>query len=634
MSRCLASIRTVIKHLYVLALLSLSLLPAWLSANEFLPVDEAMPMTFHSDGEQLVVDWVIEPEHYMYRDITAITLADGTPLDQTEVAGELELSNHDVERYDETFDEVMPVFYEYQTARVTVDSDEPIEFRVTYQGCAEAGLCYPPQTHSVTWDPTGELTGGTEPASSNGGGGWFSFGGGGSETAASNGAPSASGAPGGSASAAMASPANFTSGGLAEWLGSASLLFSVGLFFLLGVGLVFTPCVLPMIPIMSALVLGENRPSTPRALVIALVYVLAMALTYAVAGVVAASLGAAGNIQAALQTPWVLTVFAAIFALLALAMFGLFNLQTPGPLNNLVVRLQNRIQGGGLGSVAGIGSLSALVVSPCITAPLAGALLYISATGDAMIGFASLLALGLGMGLPLIVVAVGGARWLPKTGAWMQQVKVLFGVMLLAVAVWLISRWLNPVLSLVLWGLLAVGYAIWLGALDKAAGGAAKWRKAAGVVVLVYGVAALWGSFQGGTDPLRPIPTAGSAANTQEAPFMQLTDVASLEQELTQAAAAGEPVMLDLYADWCVSCKVMERRIFMQADVQEKLSDHRWLQLDITAFDASHQALLDDYGVFGPPTILFYDSAGDWSQRRSIVGEVSKSAFLQHLGLI
>ena len=626
-------IRSMILSTLLMVIALLGSATVW--ATEFLPVDEAMPMTFHSDGNELVVDWVIEPEHYMYREMTALRMADGTPIDAVESVGELVLSNHHVDRYDETFDEVMPVFYEYQTLRVTVDSAEPVSFMVTYQGCAEAGLCYPPQTHEVTWDPAGEITGGTEPANGSQGGiassGWFGFSGSGS----ANGSAAGSGAPtGASGGPAALSLGMLTSGGLAEWLGSASLLFSVGLFFLLGVGLVFTPCVLPMIPIMSALVLGENRPSTPRALLIAVVYVLAMALTYAVAGVVAASLGAAGNIQAALQTPWVLTLFAVLFALLALAMFGLFNLQTPGPLNNLVINLQNRIQGGGLGSVAGIGSLSALVVSPCITAPLAGALLYISATGDAVLGFASLLALGLGMGTPLILVAVGGARWLPSSGPWMQQVKVLFGVMLLAVSIWLLSRWLDPTLSLALWGLLAVAYAVWLGALNWVSEPGSKPRKFASVLVLVYGVAALWGSFSGGVDPLRPIPQEGGAQETQPAPFMQMTDISELEAQLAQAAAAGEPVMLDLYADWCVSCKVMERRIFQQVDVQESLSDHRWLQLDITAFDASHQALLDSYGVFGPPSILFHNADGEWNRQRSIVGEVSKSAFMRHLGLI
>lgn len=586
------------------------------AANEFLPVHEAMPMTFHSDGDELVVDWVIEDEHYMYRDVTDISLAPDQP--EPDSVGDFQLSNHDVERYDPTFDEVMPVFYEFQTLRLPVQANGPVDFVVRYQGCAEAGLCYPPQTQTVTFDPANEITGEHEVMAGPGG-------------AAP--APTVNGTGGGGGSA-LSGISGLTSGGLAEFLSGGSLWLSVSVFFLLGIGLVFTPCVLPMIPIMSALVLGENRPSTPKALVIALVYVVAMALTYALAGVVAASLGAAGNIQAALQTPWVLTVFAVLFALLALAMFGVFNLQTPGPLNNAVTALQNRIQGGGLFSVAGIGSLSALVVSPCITAPLAGALIYISATGDTALGFGTLFALGLGMGVPLILVAVGGARWLPRTGVWMQQVKVLFGVMLLGVAIWLLSRWLDPSLSLALWGVLAVGYAVSLGTLTRQASFAVRARQTASVVLLVYGVAALWGSLSGGTDPLRPIPQMAGEVEREPAPFHQVTEVAELRAQMAQAAEAGEPVMLDLYADWCVSCKVMERRIFEQTDVQALLSDHRWLQLDITAFDESHQALLDEYGSFGPPTILFHTADGSWDQSRTLIGEVSKSAFLRHLDLI
>lgn len=604
--------KSVLRNLSVSLLLT-GLFLSDVVANEFLPVHEAMPMTYHSDGDELVVDWLIEDEHYMYRDVTDISLA--PDQEEPDSVGEFRLSNHDVERYDPTFDEVMPVFYEYQTLRLPVQADGPVDFVVRYQGCAEAGLCYPPQTQTVTFDPANEITGEHVVMSGPGGA-----------------APTPT--AGGGSGSALSGVSGLTSGGLAEFLSGGSLWLSIGLFFLLGIGLVFTPCVLPMIPIMSALVLGDNRPSTPRALVIASVYVVAMALTYALAGVIAASLGAAGNIQATLQTPWVLTVFAALFGLLALAMFGVFNLQTPGPLNNAVIALQNRIQGGGLFSVAGIGSLSALVVSPCITAPLASALIYISATGDAAMGFGTLFALGLGMGVPLILVAVGGARWLPRTGVWMQQVKVLFGVMLLAVAIWLLSRWLDPSLSLALWGVLAVGYAVSLNALTRKSGVAVRARQALSVLLLVYGVAAFWGSLSGGTDPLRPIPQMAGEAERAPAPFHQVTEVSDLRAQMAQAAEAGEPVMLDLYADWCVSCRVMERRIFEQADVQAALSDHRWLQLDITAFDESHQALLDEYGSFGPPTILFHRSDGTWDQGRTLIGEVSKSAFLRHLGLI
>lgn len=598
--------------LTTLALALFSALPA--SSQDFLPVDEALQMSFHSDGDELVVDWFIQPEHYMYREMTGISLAPDVDEEILSSYGDMQISNHDVELYDPTFDEVLPVFYEYLTLRLPVDAEGPVDFQVRYQGCAEAGLCYPPQTRTVTFDPANQITGGTD---------------------SSNGAVAGSFSAGGSGGSTLSGPANLTGGGLAEFLAGGSMWLAVGLFFLLGIGLVFTPCVLPMIPIMSALVLGENRPSTPRALVIALTYVGAMALTYAIAGVVAASLGAAGNIQAALQQPWVLTLFALLFAGLGLAMFGLVNLQTPGPVAQFVTNLQNRIQHGGLPSVAGIGSLSALVVSPCVTAPLAGGLIYISTTGNAVLGFSALFALGLGMGVPLILVAVGGARWLPKTGPWMQQIKVLFGVLLIGVAIWLVTRWLDPVLSLGLWGLLAVGYAVWLGALDKFSESAGMLRKAVSVVLLVYGVAALWGMLSGGTDPLRPIPQASGngSAVTAEAPFYRFDSVEELYAQLAQAADAGEPVMLDFYADWCVSCRVMERRIFEQSDVQAGLSDYRWLQIDVTRFDEGHKQLMDEHGLFGPPAILFYQPDGTQDSSRTVQGEVSKRQFMNLVGI-
>lgn len=564
--------------------------------HTFLPVDEALRLSHYSDQGVLVVDWVIEPEHYMYKERTRIELDPG----QSAQLGTIELANHYIAKYDEFFDETLNVYYDYLTLKVPVVADQPVTFTVHYQGCAEAGLCYPPQARTVTFDPAG-------------------FAGSAAATAANR-----------------ALPNDYTGGGLATFLTQGSLLLSIGLFFALGVGLVFTPCVLPMVPIMSALVMGENRPSTGRAVVIAVTYVVAMALTYAVAGLVAASLGAAGNIQAMMQTPWVLTVFALVFALLALAMFGLFSLQMPAAVTQAVTGVQNRIQRGHLTSVAAIGSLSALVVSPCVSAPLAGALIYISATGDMALGFFALFALGLGMGLPLILVAVGGARWLPRSGPWMVQVKNFFGVLLLGVSIWLLSRWLDPVLSLALWGLLALGYAIALGVFDAVRIPVHRLRQGLGLVLLIYGVAALWGALGGATNPLQPVArstASGAAAVAEEDnPFYRVGDVAELRTQLAQAATSGQPVMLDFYADWCISCKVMKRTIFSQPDVQALLTEYRWLQIDVTRNDREQQALLNEFGLFGPPAILFFDPEGDWKTELTVQGEVTKAQFLRHLG--
>jgi len=575
-------------------------LASTLNAQTFLPVDEALRLTFYSDGSTLVIDWEIEPEHYMYREMTSIRLAPSAP-DGVQV-GNLQLSNHDIELFDPTFEQIMPVFYDFLTARVSVDSSEPVALHVTYQGCAEAGLCYPPQTRLVTFDPEGVVTGSGVAL------GW-------------DGATSVT--------ATSTSTGALSAGGLTDRLLAEQKLLTIALFLLLGIGLVFTPCVLPMIPIMSALVMGDPRPSPKRALAVALAYVGAMALTYASAGVLAASLGAAGNIQAALQQPGLLTGFALLFVLLGLAMTGLFNLQMPSAMAGWVYGVQDRIRRGSLGAAAAIGSLSALVVSPCITAPLAGALLYVSVTGDVFTGFAALLALGFGMGAPLILVAVGGARWLPKSGPWMAEVKILFGVILWGVAIWLLSRWLPPTLSFALWGALAFGYGSWLLGLWQR-----PWQRpravtlSLAVALMSYGVGAGWGVSQGHQNPLQPWQAPLPAA-----PFVKINDVEQLQAQQRRAAALGQPMMLDFSADWCISCQVMERRIFEQPDIQEALAHYHWVQLDVTAFTPAHQALFDQYQLVGPPAVLFFDINGEWQTQRTIYGEVNKRQFIERVGL-
>ena len=564
------------------------------TAQTFLPVDDALRMSFYSNGSTLVIDWEIEPEHYMYREMTSIQLAPSAP--ESVQLGEPQLSNHDIDLFDPTFEMVMPVYYDFLSARINVASNEPVALHVTYQGCAEAGLCYPPQTRLVTFDPDNLITGSGLPMA------WQGF-----------------------ESSRPPSPGST----MTERLMSEHKALTIALFFALGLGLVFTPCVLPMIPIMSALVLGEPRPSTGRAFAVALSYVTAMALTYASAGVLAASLGAAGNVQALLQQPWLLSGFAVLFFALGLAMLGVFNLQTPGPLTQWVYQLQDRIRQGGIGAAAGIGSLSALVVSPCITAPLAGALLYVSVTGDGLTGFMALLALGFGMGSPVLLVAVGGSRWLPKSGKWLSEVKILFAVLLWGVAIWLLSRWLPPSLSLALWATLALGYGSWLLGIWQQ-----PWHRPKGLTMgvsiglICYATLAGWGVSQGHQDPLRPWQAPLPAA-----PFVKIDGLEELQSQQRLAAALGQPLMLDFSAEWCISCQIMERRIFAQPDIQTALSQYRWVQLDVTAFSAEHQAIFDQYQLVGPPAVLFFDTNGNWQQQRTIYGEVNKRQFMQHVGI-
>jgi len=406
----------------------------------------------------------------------------------------------------------------------------------------------------------------------------------------------------------------------------------------LGLGLTFTPCVLPMIPIISSLVSGQNTRSSAHALVLASSYVLGMALTYAAAGVVTGLLGASFNLQAQLQSPVVLGVFAALFIVFALAMFEVFELQLPAFIRNPLSNASQNLSGGRIASLFGIGALSALVVSPCVSAPLAGSLLYISATQDAVIGGLALLAMGLGMGMPLIAVAVGGRKILPTSGAWMTTVKHGYGIMLLAVAIWLLERMLAPWLTLTLWGLLIALVGVQLGAFDAAKAGWQRTRKGLGLVAFAWGMALLAGALAGASNPLKPLApfTAGSAGSgagsaASHANFQRTSEPQQIRQLLQQAQAAGKPAVLDLYADWCIACKVMERNVFSDTEVVQALAPYSLIQLDMTANTPQQQALLDELGLFGPPGILFYNISGQEIGHQRILGEMNRSEFLQHL---
>lgn len=581
-------------------------------SNDFLPVDEALPFNYTAGNGEMVLSWDVAPDHYLYKGRVSVTTdTDGVTL------GEPEFSKKGTDTEDEFFGKVT-VFYEPVEARVSVDLPEGVReaaLQVTYQGCANAGLCYPPQTRDVLYYASEEGNGGTAEA----------------------GSQSSSGSPG----SAQPAPKDTSSAtGLAGFLASQSMLVIAGLFLLLGLGLTFTPCVLPMVPIISSLVSSRNTSSTGHALLLSGSYVLGMALTYAAAGVITGLLGASFNLQAHLQSPWVLGVFAALFVLFALSMFNLFDIQLPRFIREPLNDASHRLTGTRVASIFGIGSLSALIVSPCVSAPLAGSLLYISTTQDAVIGGVALFALGLGMGIPLILVAVGGRKLLPATGPWMNVVKAFYGVMLLAVAIWLVERLVPPWLALTLWGLLVAITGVQLGAFDAAKAGWERTRKGLGLVMFAYGIALLAGAVSGASDPLKPLaaftasiqPVAGgSAGGSAHAEFVRLESPADIRSELEKASRNGTPVMLDFYADWCISCKVMERNVFSDGAVIQALESHKLLQLDMTDNTPDQQALLNELGLFGPPAILFYDDSGTEISTARVLGEMDRDQFLGHL---
>ncbi|WP_367161924.1 protein-disulfide reductase DsbD, partial [Methylibium sp.] len=526
-------------------------------------------------------------------------------------------------KFDETFGKDVETHRGSLTIRLPVE-DAPAGFalNVTSQGCADKGLCYPPMTHAAEVRLAGFGGDGTVRVMTLGG------------TAVA--ADMATGTLDGRAVDAATAPAAPAPDASAPRLGSSGdasidgalrsgrYWIVVGAFFLAGVLLSFTPCVLPMLPILSSIIVGAGRKggavSRSRGLSLSIVYSLGMALVYTLLGVAA---GLAGEgLAAALQTPWVLGVFAAMLAALAMSMFGFYELQLPAAWSSGVSSGTNRLPGGHALGVFAMGGLSALIVSPCVAAPLAGALIYISQTRDVLLGGSALFSLAAGMSVPLLLVGASAGSLLPRAGAWMEGVKRGFGVLLLAVAWWILSPVLPAPLAVAGWGAVLLCAATFLFVFDRLperAGAALRLGKTAGLVLAIAGALQLVGAAAGASDPLRPLaPLAsragGDAAGAQARPgahegprFTRVRTVAELDAAL---AASGRPVLLDFYADWCVSCKEMERFTFADPRVRAKLDKAVLLQVDVTANSAQDRALLKRFGLFGPPGIVFFDAGG------------------------
>lgn len=547
------------------------------SGEQFLPVREAFQLS-RVDGPDgsIRLRFVAAEGYYLYRHRLQFHTEPAVSLGEPRLpSGERKHDEYfgDVEVYHNILDVDLPR---------PASANAPFTLVVTYQGCADKGLCYPPETQRLAI-----------PGTANG--------------------------------SAMADVPR--SAGLWTWR-------ELALFFLAGLGLTFTPCVLPMLPILSGVVL-RGQVGGLRGLSLSLAYVLPMAICFASLGALMGLFGASLNLQARLQSAWVLVPFSLFFAAFALAMFGAFELRLPRGLSDRLDRLAGRAQGGSLLGAAALGVLSSLLVSPCVSAPLAGALLYISTSGDALGGALKLLALGLGMGAPLVMVGAGGAAWLPKSGPWLVTVKNAIGVLLLGLAIALLSRVLPGPATLMLVGILSVGTGLFLGALSFAAhiGAIARLRQLLGLLCFCYGLACWVGAFSGNSDLLRPLAGAAPAqqAGAKEDAWQTVTQVADLQRALAEAAAAGSPAVVDWYADWCISCKVIEREVLSQPATQTRLAHYRKIRFDITASDPAQRALLDQYGLFGPPVIQFFNAAGNEVLPARIVGEVDLAGFIAHL---
>ena len=484
------------------------------------------------------------------------------------------------------------------------------ELIATSQGCWDGGICYPPTTQSAMIDlgaPPQKAAMGFLDKVRQGG---FAA------------------APAAATDRASVDVSGDETGDIASLLVGASVPLVLLSFFGFGLLLAFTPCTFPMIPILSGIIVGQGHSvSHLRAFVLSLAYVLGMAVTYALAGVAAGLTGT--MLSAALQNVWVLGSFALIFVLLSLSMFGFYELQLPSSLQSRLASSASHKQGGSLGGVAIMGVLSALIVGPCVAAPLAGALLYIAQTGDAVLGGWALFVMALGMGAPLLAVGVASRSLLPKVGPWMEGVKKAFGVMLLAVALWMLEPVIPALVTMFGWAALLVFSAIFLHALDPLPPQARGWQrfwKGVGVVFLLSGAAMLIGALAGSRDPLQPLAVLrGQASAAVKLPaFDKVGSIAELDARLK---TADRPVMLDFYADWCVSCKEMERFTFSDPQVAERMGRMLLLKADVTANNDEHKALLKRFGLFGPPGIIFFDAAGAERKGLRVVGFMKAEPF-------
>jgi thioredoxin:protein disulfide reductase len=558
----------------------------------------------------VVVRFDIAEGYYLYRDKLGFRIAEGegielgpvNPPDGTLIVDEF---FGETETYRGSVEILVPVLR-------SADDAAQIVLAVDYQGCADLGVCYPPLTQDVAVTFAAALADEADelPAT-------------------------------GTARRAIGDGPVSEQDRIAAQLADGRIWLVALAFFGFGLLLTFTPCVFPMIPILSNIIVGQKNLTTRKAFFISLAFVLAMAFTYTLAGVFAGLAGA--NLQAAFQNPWIIGGFVAVFIALAMSMFGFYELQMPSGIQTRLASISNKQEGGTLIGAAIMGFLAALIVGPCVTAPLVGALLYISQTGDAVLGGIALFALSMGMGAPLLAIGTSAGKILPKAGPWMDTVKAVFGVGLLAMGVWLLERVIPGEVALLLWATLFIVTAIYMGALQTQPEGASGWRslwKGVGLVLLIYGVILMLGAFTGGKDMFRPLaelrapPTMISTDGVQRATRMEFTrvnSIADVEREVAAAKQRNQPVFLDFYADWCVDCVRLERTTFQDPRVIQAMSSVHLLKADVTANTSEHRDLMRAFSLFGPPAMIFFGADGEELRNFRAVGYMNAERFLAHV---
>ena len=542
--------------------------------SNFVPADRAFAFDFQQNQHDLNLSWRIKDGYYLYRKQVTLTTKDAAIVEPSLPPGEW----HEDEFYGKS-----EIYRQRLTLPITLtQASKAATLTVTYQGCADAGFCYPPETKVV---PLSAVLADSDMAQA----------------------------------AKPSAPATLPASGSQTGAEPASLPFSALWALLIGIGIAFTPCVLPMYPLISGIVLGgKQRLSTARALLLAFIYVQGMAVTYTALGLVVAAAGL--QFQAALQHPYVLIGLSVVFIALALSMFGLFTLQLPSSLQTRLTLMSNKRQGGSPGGVFAMGAIAGLICSPCTTAPLSAILLYIAQSGNLWLGGGTLYLYALGMGLPLILVTVFGNRLLPKSGPWMAHVKTAFGFVILALPVFLLERVIGEAWGLRLWSLLGVAFFSW--AFITSLGASKPWLRLVQIVMLGAALVSA-----------RPLQDwAFGAPTVQQQAHLEFTRVSTVD-ELNQALAQakGKPVMLDLYADWCVACKEFEKYTFSAPEVRQALKETVLLQVDVTKNSAQDAALLKHLQVLGLPTILFFNAQGEEQPAQRVTGFMDAAAFSAHL---
>lgn len=551
-------------------------------ANERpLPADQAFVFSATvTKSNEVLVEWKIAPGYYLYRQRLNISLDPKVIADYNLPKGDLkkDLSQGHYEVYANHL--VIPVLLK--------TNDQKIQLNVDYQGCSQYRFCYPPIHKSITLD----------------------------------------------LSALSSSPSyqNLLTDqhGVSNLLQTQHLFITFFIFMGLGLLLAFTPCVLPMIPILTGIIVGQKETmSTKKAFFLSLSYVLGSALTYAMVGVIAAALGS--SLQVLFQKPWIILSVSSLFILLALSLFGLYELRLPTKLHLYFLGMSQRQRAGNYVGVFCMGVLSTLIVSPCVTAPLAGVLIYISQTGNLLLGAIALFALGLGMGVPLLIIGMSAGKWLPKSGAWMDAVKIVFGFMMIGMAIWLLSRIVMPFVAAMIWGLFLISIGMYLIIYLPKLIGRKRINQILGVMVVISGIIIMVSGI---------VPTRWRELTPHQHvelgvhQFIDVTNIADLKKQLAIAKNNQQPVIVDFYADWCESCVSMEKNVFQSADVQKYLSGFVLLRANVTNNTADEEALLKDYQVIAPPTVLFFNAQGKELYSQRIIGEVNSTEFLAKLVMV